>query len=190
MLAQPVLFAWPGFGEIPPDPGISALADLYAWTLARLPSGSFHLVAQSMGGALAARLAIEHPERVLSLVLCGSAGGADISALACEDWRPSFRAELPDVPDWFETDRTDLTQSLGAIRAPTLVLYGDADPICPAAAAELVCRLIPFAKTHRVRGGHDFANKEPDEVAELIRRHMVEIAEGGSPRRRKTTGFY
>jgi pimeloyl-ACP methyl ester carboxylesterase len=47
------------------------------------------------------------------------------------DWRPAYKAELPDVPDWFVTDRTDLSARLPSIVAHTLILVGDADPICP-----------------------------------------------------------
>ena len=55
------LQAWPGFGDRPRDPAIRSTEDLFAWMLSRLPPGSSHVVAQSMGGVLAARLAIEHP---------------------------------------------------------------------------------------------------------------------------------
>jgi pimeloyl-ACP methyl ester carboxylesterase len=75
---------------------------------------SIHLVAQSMGGVLAARLAIEQPQRVATLVLCATSGGVDVKAMGGADWRAGFRAELPHVPDWFERHRTDLTARLGS----------------------------------------------------------------------------
>ena len=63
------LLGYPGFGDAPADPAVRSLGDLYAWVLARLPPGACHLVAQSMGGVLAARLAVEQPARVARLVL-------------------------------------------------------------------------------------------------------------------------
>jgi pimeloyl-ACP methyl ester carboxylesterase len=168
-----LLLAWPGFGDQPAEQTISSLDGLYHWALSRLPAGPLYLVAQSMGGVLAARLAIEQPERIASLALCATSGGVDVTALGGADWRPAYRAELPNVPDWFELDRTDLTARLGVISAPTLLLNGDQDSICPPAVARLLSERIPQARSRVLRGGgHDFANQRPDKVAEAIRRHI------------------
>lgn len=176
-LGPQVLVAWPGFGDEPPDPAIRSLADLHPWLVARLPAGSLVVVAQSMGGILGARLAIEEPHRVASLVLVATSGGVDVAALGGADWRPSFRAELPGVPEWFERDRTDLTAELGRIRAPTLILYSDADPICPPAVPAFLRERIPGARAVLVPGGtHAFAHERPDEVAERIREHLGGLA--------------
>jgi pimeloyl-ACP methyl ester carboxylesterase len=126
-----------------------------------------------MGGVLAARLAIEYPNRVASLVLCATSGGIDVAALGGADWRSDFRAELPNVPTWFEVDRTDLTSRLAEIQAPTLVLHGDADPISPEAVSVLLSRRIRNARREVLFGeSHDFANRRPGEVAAAIRRHV------------------
>lgn len=55
------LVDWPGFGGAPADPAIRSVDDLFGWLLDRLPQGEVDVVAQSMGGVLAVRLAIEHP---------------------------------------------------------------------------------------------------------------------------------
>lgn len=55
--------------------------------------------------------------------------------LGAGDWREAYRAALPDVPRWFVDDRTDLAARLGAVRAPTLLLWSDSDPISPPASA-------------------------------------------------------
>jgi pimeloyl-ACP methyl ester carboxylesterase len=168
------LFAWPGFGDLPVDPMIESLDGLYRWMLQRLPAASIHLVAQSMGGVLAARLAIEQPQRVASLVLCATSGGVDVRGLGGFDWRAGFRADLPNVPDWFERDRTDLTARLGAITASTLILTGDDDLICPPAVGVFLRERISRSRHEVVRGGgHDFALKLPEEVAEIIRGHVL-----------------
>ncbi len=166
--------AWPGFGGTSPDPSVDSLDDLYLWLLARLPAGPSHVVAQSMGGVLAVRLAIEHPERVARLVLVATSGGVDVKLLGGEDWRPAYRASLPDVPPWFMLDRTDLTDRLGAIRAPTLLLWSDADPVSPLAVADLLAARIPGARRAVVPGGtHVFGEERPDEVADAIRAHVA-----------------
>jgi pimeloyl-ACP methyl ester carboxylesterase len=166
--------AWPGFGEVAADPAIGSLDDLFRWLLGRLPEGESHVIAQSMGGVLAARLAIEHPARVSRLVLAATSGGVDVARLGAEDWRPGYRATLPDVPRWFVDDRTDLSARLSAIRAPTLLLWSDADPVSPLAVSELLAACIPGARRVVVRGGtHAFAEERPDEVAAAIRRHLI-----------------
>ncbi len=175
-LGPQLRIAWPGFGDEPADPAIGSLDDLYRWLLGRLPPGPLHVVAQSMGGVLGARLAIEHADRVAGLVLTATSGGVDVAGLGGSDWRPEFRAEFPDVPGWFERDRTDLTAELGRIRAPALILYSDADPICPPAVPAVLCSRIPGARAVLVPGGsHAFANERPDEVAGLIRAHLAGV---------------
>lgn len=170
-------FDWPGFGGAPPDPGIGSLDALFDWMLPRLPPGPSHVIAQSMGGVLAARLAIEHPERVDRLVLAATSGGVDLRRAGAADWRPEYRASLPDVPAWFVEDRTDLTARLGEIRAPTLLLWSDADPVSPLSVARLLEQRIRGARVEILPGGsHAFAAERPDEVAALIRAHLAGAA--------------
>ncbi len=172
-LGVPRLLGYPGFGDVPPDPRIASLDDLHAWVLARLPDGRCDVVAQSMGGVLAARLAIERPARVARLVLVATSGGVDVSRLGAEDWRAEYRASLPHVPAWFLDDRTDLTGRLGSIRAPTLLVCSDADPISPPSIARLLAARIAGARIAIVPGGsHAFANERPGEVARLVRSHL------------------
>src|SRR5512138_694372 len=137
-LGPAVRVAWPGFGDCPPDPAVRSVDDLFGWMLARLPPGRSHLVAQSMGGVLAARLAIEHPDRVDRLVLVATSGGVDVAAAGGEDWRSEYVASLPEVPRWFVEDRTDLTGRLAGSRAPTLRLWSDADPVSPLTVGRLL----------------------------------------------------
>lgn len=171
------LLAWPGFGELPADTAIASLDGLYGWLLQRLPATPMHLIAQSMGGVLAARFAIEQPRRVATLVLCATSGGVDVKALGGADWRAGFRVELPDVPDWFERDRTDLGAHLGAITASTLLLTGDEDAICPPAVGKFLHERIARSRHAIVPGGlHDFASTQAEAVAALIRRHVSAAA--------------
>jgi pimeloyl-ACP methyl ester carboxylesterase len=164
---------FPGFGDVPADPSIQSLDDLYEWVVERLPAGPSHVVAQSMGGVLAARLAIERPERVARLVLAATSGGVDVARLGAADWRRDYRASLPGVPPWFVDDRTDLGDRLSSIRSPTLLLWSDADPVSPPAVARFLAARIPRSRIDVVAGGtHAFARERPDEVAERIRAHL------------------
>jgi pimeloyl-ACP methyl ester carboxylesterase len=178
-LGPAVRIGWPGFGDEPVDPAVRSLADLLHWTVSRLPPGPFDLVAQSMGGVVAALIALEFPERVRRLVLCATSGGLDAARLGAADWRPEYLAELPDVPDWFVVDRTDLTARLPALAAPTLVLYGGQDPICPERVARFLAERIPDAALACVPDGdHMMAHSRPEDVAPLIRAHLGRRAAG------------
>ncbi len=164
---------FPGFGDVPADPAVQTLDDLYAWVVERLPVGPSHVVAQSMGGVLAARLAIERPGRVARLVLVATSGGVDVARLGAADWRRDYRASLPDVPPWFVDDRTDLSERLSSIRSPTLLLWSDADPVSPPSVARFLAGHIPRSRIEIVAGGtHAFARERPDEVAARIRAHL------------------
>lgn len=169
-----LLVGWPGFGGVPPDASIRSLDGLYGWLCDRLPPGRSHVVAQSMGGVLAARLAIEQPDLVDRLVLVATSGGVDVVRLGAMDWRPEYRRELPGVPAWFVEDRTDLTARLHEIRSPTLLLWSDADPVSPLAVGELLSARIPGARLEVIAGGtHAFAHEQPDHVARAIRRFLL-----------------
>ena len=90
------------------------------------------------------------------------------------DWRGEYRAALPDVPPWFVEDRTDLTDRLVEVRARTLLLWSDSDPVSPLAVAQFLAERIPDARVMTVVGGsHAFAHERPDEVAAAIRLHLA-----------------
>jgi len=178
-LGQVVVFGYPGFGGVAADPGLRSLDDLYRWVVERLPPGPSHVIAQSMGGVLAVRLAAERPERVERLVLVATSGGVDVRALGAVEWRQEYRASLPDVPGWFVDDHADLADRLGAIRAPTLLLWSDADPVSPLAVARLLAERIADARLVTVPGGtHGFASERPEEVASILRAHLTRGAAG------------
>lgn len=167
------LFGWPGFGDVPADPAVDSVAALYSWLLERLPKEPSHVIAQSMGGVLAVRLALERPERVASLVLAATSGGLDLAQFGAADWRPEYLRSFPRAPDWFARDRTDLGGRLQAVEARTLLLWSDADPLSPLAVGRALAARLPNARLVTVAGGdHGFANERPDEVAAAIRAHL------------------
>ena len=167
------VFGWPGFGDVPDDSSICSLDDLFHWMVKRLPPVASHVIAQSMGGVLAVRLALNQPDRVASLVLVATSGGVEVARLGAADWRPEYVASLPGLPKWFVDDQTDFTERLAEIRARTLLLWSDADPVSPLSIAKYLAERIPRARLAIVRGGaHAFAQERADEVASLIRSHL------------------
>jgi pimeloyl-ACP methyl ester carboxylesterase len=167
-------FGWPGIGHQPPDPAINGFDDLLAMVVARM-TGPVDLVAQSMGGVLAARIALEHPQLVRRLVLTVTSGGVDMSLLGASDWHPAYRREYPEAADWIYEPRVAGPLPVERIAAPTLLLWGDNDPISPLAVGEHLARRLPNARLHVVKGGgHDIAQTHADEVAPLIERHLAE----------------
>src|SRR6266851_4646486 len=77
---QKEYFGWPGLGDQPHDPKVRGMDDLVRMVEAKI-DGPVDLVAQSMGGFIAARLAIERPPDVRRLVLTVTSGGVDMAGL-------------------------------------------------------------------------------------------------------------
>jgi pimeloyl-ACP methyl ester carboxylesterase len=168
----PVLVDYPGFGSAPPDPQLRSLADLASVVLAALPARC-DLAALSLGGALALRLAIDAPERIRRLVLVTTSGGIEMSRFGAVDFRAAFRARHPDAPTYLLDDRTDLSRELGALQAPTLLVFGDADLIAPVGAGEFLRDQLPNAKLEVIAGAtHDLDEEHPDLLASLMEAHL------------------
>jgi pimeloyl-ACP methyl ester carboxylesterase len=173
-LGPAACLGWPGFGDEPADRSVNSVADLARWTVSRLPKDQVDLVAQSMGGVVATLIALEHPQRVRRLVLCATSGGVDVRALGAPDWRSEYSGEFPNAPECFVVDQTDVTPRLPTIVAPTLVLYGDQDPLCSERIARFIAEHIPGAALACIAGGdHMMGKNRPDEVARRIREHLL-----------------
>jgi pimeloyl-ACP methyl ester carboxylesterase len=174
-LGRSLVFGYPGMGDCPADPTLTSLDGLFRWLVEQLPAEPSDVIAQSMGGVLAVRLALDRPELLSRLVLVATSGGVDVARLGGAEWRPDFRTSWPNAPSWFIDDRTDLTDRLKDIRARTLLLWSDADPISPLSVAHFLAERIPDSRIVTIAGGtHAFANERPDEVASIIRPHLAE----------------
>jgi len=71
-----------------------------------------------------------------------------------------------------QATRPDSRPSLGAVRAPTLVIAGRQDPATPPPHAELIASRIPGARLEIVDGAHLSNYERPDEVTALLLDHL------------------
>ncbi len=132
------------------------------------------LIAQSMGGTIAIRAALEKSNLVTHLILATTSGGIDISDLGAQDWRDVFHATNPTFPRWFADYKEDLTEQLKKIDIPVLLLWGDADPISPVAVGQRLASLLSRPELHVIQGGdHDLANTFANVVAPLIEKFIT-----------------
>jgi pimeloyl-ACP methyl ester carboxylesterase len=163
---------YPGFGTRPASRTVTSLDTLTRLLASEAPQ-RFDLVALSMGAAVALRLALGYPERVRKLVLVTVAAGIDVVKLGGVDVRPSIRRARPRDPMLFVEDTVDFGDRLGAILAPTLLVFGDRDPVSPVAVGEYLLGRLPDARLEIVPGGtHDVESEFPDLIASLIEAHL------------------
>jgi pimeloyl-ACP methyl ester carboxylesterase len=137
------------------------------------------VVGYSMGGGIALRLAMRHRELVRKVVVIGTAYADDglvpgltesFKVLKPEDvpaaFREAYARVAPDPSRWpalvekimgLMVDADALrADDLRSIKAPTLVMVGDADIVRPEHAVEMF-RLLPHAQLAVVPGADHFA---------------------------------
>lgn len=160
--------SWPGLGNEPPSPAVAGPTDLVRLVADGICEPT-DLVAQSMGGVIAIRLALQRPDLVRRLVLVTTSGGIPMAEHGAQDWRISYRSAYPNAPAWLYSDWGDQTERLPDIRIPVLLIWGDSDPISPVSVGAKLERLIPGAVLKIVKGGaHDLAISHASEVASLV----------------------
>jgi pimeloyl-ACP methyl ester carboxylesterase len=166
-------FGWPGLGRQPHDPSIKGLDDLVTMVVAQMDA-PVDLVAQSMGGVIAARIALAHPGLVRRLVLTVTSGGVDMAAFGASDWRADYRKLFPNAAEWIYEARAAAPLPVERITAPTLLIWGDTDPISPVTVGRHLEKQLPNARLDVITGGdHDVAQTHAADVARLIADHLT-----------------
>lgn len=164
---------WPGLGRQPASEDVKGFADLLALAQAALDRPSA-IVAQSMGGIIATQLALRHPQLVTHLVLVATSGGMDVSAFGASDWRMDFVAAFPGTPAWVLNEKPDLGRQFAEVSVPTLLLWGDEDPLSPVAVGRHLAAAIPEAELHVLPGGrHSMGMDLPALLAPRIEAHIA-----------------
>lgn len=102
-----------------------------------------------------------------------------MAQLGGNDWRPEYRAALPDVPPWFVDDRTDLSGRLSEIQARTLLLWSDADPVSPLSVAQFLVERISDAHLVTVAGGTHTPSRTSGRRKWPRRRDQIVLGERG-----------
>lgn len=168
-----VFFSWPGLGDEPADPDINGIDDLTAWVADEITE-PVNIVAQSMGGLIAIKLALSLPGMVKRLILAVTSGGVPVADLGGSDWRTDYFAAFPRTAKWIADPMADLSSQIPSIEAPTLLLWGDADPISPMAVGHRLLALLPDARLCVFSGaGHDLAQTHAKAVAVEVERHLA-----------------
>jgi pimeloyl-ACP methyl ester carboxylesterase len=171
---EKVYFEWPGLGNRKASPLLNGIDDLVSLVEKELGDYPVDLCAQSMGGLIGARIAINYPEKVRRLVLSATTAGAvKASDYGASNWRTDYRRDYPAAPPWISDENLHFTNDPLLIKQPTLLLWGDADTICPLSVGEKLLRLIPDAYLQIVHGGeHGFVRDMPQEIVDPIMLHL------------------
>jgi pimeloyl-ACP methyl ester carboxylesterase len=148
--------------------------------------GRVDVLAHSLGGLVATELAMEQPDRVRRLVLVAPAGvpcgrGVLERTLPLIEELYDVRTRLPTIiGDAVRTGpvslvhgvvyvwERDIRAELGAVRAPTLLVWGDRDRLVPEQVAEEWQRLLPRSRLVRLPCGHVPMWEAPRELASCV----------------------
>jgi pimeloyl-ACP methyl ester carboxylesterase len=135
------------------------------------------IVAQSMGGIVGVRLALKYPEAITHLVLVATSGGVDVSGLGGEDWRHSYLRSFPNSQTWITTEKPDHSAEIPNIVCPTLLIWGDRDPISPLSVGKQLSELIAHSQLRVIEGGnHDLGRERANEITPFIIDHLKRAA--------------
>lgn len=198
---------------------VPGIAGVLREALAEVAPDAVHLVGNSLGGAVAAWLALEHPGWVRSLTLIGAAGVRMPVASAMqrhieaghnpfvinsrEEYHAFVRFVVERMPpgsglvrglmaerfmarremnekilDELVSSDLDLSERLGEIAVPTLLLWGDRDRLIDLSAARTYHRAIPGSRLVVMHGiGHCPQVEAPRATARRIL-ETVAAAEG------------
>jgi pimeloyl-ACP methyl ester carboxylesterase len=189
----------PGFGRSgrpSSSPGVPELADAAAAFLDDRGLGRVSLVGNSMGCAVICEFAHRHPERLERAVLVAPAGGLHnqplhraVRQLARDGVREPVGLLPVAVPDYLRygvpstirmfqaLTRYPALERLLALRVPTLVVVGSADPLMPdpGRIQQIASRIDNEVLLVVIHGAaHAINFSHPGELANVIRRFMAD----------------
>ncbi len=177
---------------------VADLADDLALLLDQLGASPAVVAGFSMGGMAALHLALRHPECLRGLVLISTSAGAEtlirklqIRGLARllrlagpPAWLAHEAARVAFSPRYRRSDpaavRPAVTERLGEIRLPAVILAGTADRVLSPRGSELMRRRLSGARLLWLRGsGHVVPMERPEECAAAVRAVLEDRGRGG-----------
>ncbi|NNH78857.1 alpha/beta hydrolase [Acinetobacter sp. ANC 5380] len=169
------VIGYPGFGNVPDNTNIKNFRDLQNDVTSKINSKSI-LIAQSMGGIFAVNKAFTDPSLIKGLVLIATSGGIDLTPFNVQDWRTEYQEQYPRYPKWFMTTNVNYEEYLEKINIPTLLIWGDDDPISPINVGKYLNTILKDSKLKIIKDGkHDLAEKHAKEVSLYINQFLETI---------------
>lgn len=132
----------------------------------------------SLGGVLALNYAVEHPQRVNSLVLIAPQYQMPKKLLKLQNFLFQFAPGSAFRSTGFEREALirlcktmmdlDFRDSLSKITCPTLILYGERDTANKKSAIELA-RMVKNAQIQEIAGaGHEVNRDAPEKLSDIL----------------------
>ena len=201
----------PGMGESGDAPKIGAMQHMvlhYLDFFETLGLDRFHLAGASMGGRLAAEFAVEHDDRLKSLILSAAAGldipehpPANLGAIDPGELfayltnsmafiEPFIPPAVP--PEIFGPQRaregatagkmmvseSRLEHWLHRIRCPTLIVWGDKDRVLPVGRAQVWKDRLPHAELRILKDVGHLTFDESPEGVRIAQEFMLKVERG------------
>jgi pimeloyl-ACP methyl ester carboxylesterase len=188
----PELIGFGGSRPAPRQPDMPEMAELVGRWLDAMGAGRVDLVGHSMGGEIAIHMAATAPQRIRRLVLVSAAG---IPRVISAPAAGRLARELARLRSWgrrsfvatiaadslragpFTLYRTlrylladDVRPLLPLIRHPTLLVWGEHDPVTPVADGRVMEATIPDARLVVVPdASHNVMADRPDEFLRIVK---------------------
>lgn len=170
---EKLYLGWPGLGNEAGHPSVRSIDDLILLVEAQMGSEPADILAQSLGGYIALKVALRNPGRVRRLVIAAASVGLDVATMGGTDWRPDYFRAFPQAAKWVAGPTDNLREKLPEIRQPVLLLWGTQDAISPVEVGEFLKVALPNSSLKIVRkGDHDFVNERPGEIVADICAHL------------------
>jgi pimeloyl-ACP methyl ester carboxylesterase len=191
-----VLLELPGWGDEPNDrsQSLADLAGTVAAFIDTLGVGPVHVLGTSLGGAVALHLALDHPDKLLSLVLESPAmfrvGSAPPNTLPPDQFVKAFRRHperepqmTPPDPEymarvWPVVERVlvatpdydeALVERMPSCTVRTLVVFGEFDGVIPPENGRTYRRYLSNSSFQIVHdAAHDIQADRPEAFADLV----------------------
>jgi pimeloyl-ACP methyl ester carboxylesterase len=189
----------PGFGQ---SRGVrwsrlDDIADRLADWLVDEGLSQAHVAGHSLGGAVAARFAARHPERIDRLVLVDAAIRLPGTRTVARQVRAIGRSSLGFAPllvrdllrchprsfvaATVDALQTDWEPHLRRIKAPTLVVWGERDAITPRALGHEIAAVVPGARLFTLaEAGHNPMWERAEAFNAEVLRFLADRDETGS----------